>query len=443
MKSTQENAFGWGHYPVIKGVRALPDTPQELVQNWHKMPFYTVASAMRRSYGDAALLSSGLMISPLAWQEIYALEDGILSCEAGCTLDSILQFIVPKGWFLPVTPGTKWISIGGAIASDVHGKDHFVSGAFSNYVLSFELLSASGEVVLCSRNQNAHLFWATLAGYGLTGIILSVKLRLKRIPSTSLKQSCYKVHDLAEMLHLFEQKSKENPFAVAWIDALAKNEHLGRGHLLLANWVEQMPQHKQYVAHKNQRITIPPVFSGKLLNHASVKAFNTLFYHKQQAIAKNHVLHYNPYFYPLDKFEKWYRLYGKSGFVQYQFVLPQEAVQEGMKTILARISTAGFGAFLGVLKKMGNADNPLLAFPMQGYSLALDFKRERRLLAFLSQLDQMVIDYGGRVYLAKDARLDAESFAKMYPNAEKWKQIKAQIDPQNRFQSELSKRLLD
>jgi decaprenylphospho-beta-D-ribofuranose 2-oxidase len=443
MQKYKNKVSGWGRYPQVEGMIFAPNSPEDLVEAWADLPYFKLPFGQRRSYGDASLLASGVMIGTAHWNQILQLEDGLITCQSGCTFDQILRKIVPLGWFLPVTPGTKFVSVGGAIGSDVHGKDHVWRGSFSNFVLSFKLLLADGNVLNCTRTQNTEVFWATLAGYGLTGIVLEATFRLQKIPSPFLVQRTYKVPNLAETLRLYTQKSKEAPFTVAWIDGLAKGEHLGRSHLLCANWeVETTPPHRWKI-HPKRTFEIPSFVPPNILQKNTIKAFNVLYFHKQHRLVKAQKIHYNNCFYPLDALQHWHRLYGKSGFIQYQFVLPEAAAAEGLADILNRIGNAGFGAFLGVLKKMGAADAPLLAFPMQGYSLALDFKRERRLLAFLAELDQVVADYGGRIYLTKDARLNAEDFHKMYPNADKWKQIKAQIDPQNQFQSELSKRLLD
>lgn len=443
MKRQQERVSGWGKYPVIDGVVVSPESATALQSDWQKLPHFKLPVGARRSYGDAALLGSGAMLDLLPLNQILSFEDGILTCEAGCTLAEILTYAVPKGWFLPVTPGTKYITVGGALASDVHGKNHHFCGALSNFVLSIEVLTASGEVLHCSRLQHKDLFWATLAGYGLTGVILQASFRLEKIPSAFIHQQTYKVQNLAEAFYLLTQKEADFPFSVAWLDCLAKGEHLGRSLVMFGKWAtaEHLPDAKRFKCHKAPHLVLPERFPSAFLQKWGVKSFNTAYYHKQQKAVKSALTHYNPYFYPLDGIQDWNRMYGKKGFIQYQFVLPEASALIGMRAILERIAAKGWGSFLVVLKKFGAADIPYLSFAQRGFTLALDFKMQDGLLPFLQELDQMVIAHGGRNYLTKDSTMTADSFREMYPNWEKWRLVKDKFDPHHQFQSALSKRL--
>lgn len=430
----------WGNFPVIETNMISFKTVTELCDNTRSGPTY-IARGKGACYGDASLNEK--IVSTLKFDNIIEFDDvqGILSCQSGVTFDSLLQFLIPKGWFLPVTPGTKFITVGGAVASDIHGKNHHVEGTFRNHILNVEILLASGKIVNCSRETEADLFAATCGGMGLTGIILSVKFKLKKIESAYINQTAIKARNLDEIFELFE-KYKNTTYSVAWIDCLQSGDSLGRSLLMLGEHatatdlkIIPLPQ----TAYQ-QKMSVPFTFPNFVLNKYSIKLFNFLFYHKQFKKVKNSLEPFDKFFYPLDFIGKWNRMYGNRGFVQYQFVLPLENSKAGLHKILNEISQRGMGSFLAVLKLFGESDG-LLSFPMRGYTLALDFPIRDGLFEFLDELDKIVLQHGGRIYLTKDARMKKEVFWQSYPNAEKFKGIIKKYNPDFKWKSMQSDRL--
>jgi len=395
-----------------------------------------IARGMGRSYGDSALAPTVLGTAYLNLLSDFDADRGTVRCGAGVTLAELLSVFVPRGWFLPVTPGTKYVSVGGAIASDVHGKNHHLDGCFSEFVDSFQLLLASGDIVTCSRNEHADLFRATCGGMGLTGVILEATLRLKPIRSALIEQTTYKAVNLADALQLFGVHHGA-PYSVAWIDCLASGDAMGRSLIMLGEHSESgtlAPQAKR-------QMSVPVDMPAQLLNRYSIKAFNALYYNRVRDRESRQTIHYEPFFYPLDGLHQWNRLYGKQGFTQYQFVLPKEAGYAGMAAILHRIAASGRGSFLAVLKVFGKRNNNPLSFPIEGYTLALDFKLESGLFELLEELDAMVLDHGGRIYLTKDARMSERTFKRSYPRWEEFETVRARYGALGVFASRQSQRL--
>ncbi|MCO5949272.1 FAD-binding oxidoreductase [Mucilaginibacter flavidus] len=433
----------WGNYPVIESNEesfVFDEQLDELVSK--EQPF--IARGNGRCYGDASLADR--TISTLKFNKILSFDAaaGIFECQSGITLDQILTVIVPQGWFLPVTPGTKFITIGGALASDVHGKNHHVDGSISNHVLDFDLVLASGDVITCSRSVNHDLFEATCGGMGLTGVISRVKFSLKKIETSFIKQKQIKAANLQELIELFDTY-KDYTYSVAWIDCLKRGEHFGRSILMLGEHasVNELGENQKSNPLKlpgNKQITFPINMPSWVLNQFTVKAFNFLYYGKNFKKEINNVVSYEPFFYPLDKVLHWNRLYGKKGFVQYQFVLPLDAKQ-GLIEILTRISDEGLGSFLAVLKVFGKQES-MISFPKEGYTLALDFPVRGNLLAFLDELDELVLKYNGRLYMSKDARMKPKMLVAGYPELEKFKSIVKKYNPYGKIRSAQSDRLL-
>ncbi|NPA72992.1 MAG: FAD-binding oxidoreductase, partial [Gammaproteobacteria bacterium] len=369
---------------------------------------------------------------------------GLLTCSAGLAFADLLKTFVPKGWFLPVTPGTQFVTVGGAIASDVHGKNHHLDGSFSQHLTQLKLVIASGETLTCSQTENRLLFLATCGGMGLTGVIVEASFKLIPIESAYVSETTHKTANLAETLALFEHHEQAT-YSVAWIDCLATGDQLGRSLLMLG---EHTPKDALDTETENllkpanpSRFNVPFSMPNSLLNPYSIKAFNALYYHKTRQKQSQRQVHYAPYFYPLDSIQNWNRLYGKKGFTQYQFVLPKTAGLEGMTHILKTISDSKRGSFLAVLKAFGKGNDNYLSFPMEGYTLALDFKMDSSLLAFLDQLDEIVLSYGGRLYLAKDARMSEATFKQSYPNWEAFQEVRASVEAIGHFSSLQSQRL--
>jgi decaprenylphospho-beta-D-ribofuranose 2-oxidase len=439
MKKTVAN---WGNYPVVESEEktfSVVGQLSETLQNENEI----IARGNGRCYGDASLAKN--IISTLKYDKALSFDPvlGTFECQSGLTLDKILEIIIPKGWFLPVTPGTKFITIGGAVASDVHGKNHHVDGSFSNHIVEMDVLLSGGEVLTCSSTDNTDLFWATCGGMGLTGIITRVKFSLKKIESSYIKQKQIKARNLEEIIDLFE-KYKHYTYSVAWIDCLKKGNDFGRSILILGEHakLEQLDEIKKKKPLKlppKKQITFPFTLPSFILNQFTVKAFNFFYYTKNIKKEIDNIVSYEPFFYPLDAVLHWNRGYGKKGFVQYQFVLPLES-KAGLVQILERINKEGLGSFLAVLKIFGKQDD-LISFPKEGYTLALDFPVRKNLFAFLDELDTIVLNYGGRIYLSKDARMKPEIFWNGYPNAQKFLESLKKYNPSFKINSIQSVRL--
>ena len=402
-----QKVTNWGNFPVVEKEIKSEDTLQKIkdfVQNNNEI----IARGNGRCYGDASL--SEHIFSTKRLNKLISFDrlNGIIECESGVLLSEILEVIVQQGYFLYVTPGTKFISVGGAIASDVHGKNHHAEGCFSEYVISFSLLNENGEVLICSRTENTDKFWATIGGMGLTGIILSAKFKLKNIETAYIRQESIKAENLDEIFKLFDE-SEDWTYNVAWIDCLQKGKNIGRSILMRGEhaFKHQLPnklQEKPLRLKKKLNLTVPFYFPNFVLNNLTVKIFNFLYFNKQTKKEVKNNVDYETFFYPLDIANDWNKIYGKGGFIQYQFVIPKEKGKEGMKEILETIAKSGNGSFLAVLKLFGkNNAEAYNSFPIEGYTLALDFKVNAKLKHLIKKLDEVVEAYGGRIYLTKDS----------------------------------------
>ncbi len=438
----KKHIANWGNYPVVESNEESFSFPDQLHRLMDAQTSF-IPRGNGRCYGDASLAKR--TISTLKYNKILSFDTakGIFACQSGLTLDQILEVIVPKGWFLPVTPGTKFITVGGAVASDVHGKNHHIDGSFSNHILEMDVTLSSREILTCSPVMNPDLFEATCGGMGLTGIITRVSFQLKKMETSFIRQKQIKAANLEELIGLFETHQYYT-YSVAWIDCLKKGAHFGRSilllgeHALLTDLSEKQKQDPLRLPRKKQ-INFPFNLPAWVLNAFTVKAFNYLFYTKNFKKEINRVISYEPFFYPLDAILHWNRGYGKKGFVQYQFVLPLEAKQ-GLVEILNRISDKGLGSFLAVLKVFGKQES-IISFPKEGYTLALDFPIRPGLLAFLDELDLVVLRYGGRLYMSKDARMKPEVLETGYPDLGKFKDIVRKYNPDGRIHSLQSDRL--
>ena len=423
----------WGMYPQIKSkiftFKTKDNLRNILEENSTFIPF-----GNGRSYGDSALAENIIYSKPYSYFLDFDEEKGILHCQSGVLLSEIIEAFVPRGWFLKVTPGTKLITIGGAIASDVHGKNHHVEGCFSSCVEEFNLMLPNGEIKNVKKDDE--LFLATCGGMGLTGVILDAKISLKKINSKYINQTTIKTKNLKETFEAFEKYS-HMPYSVAWIDCLASGEDIGKCLLMVGDFADDG---KLDFKEKN-KINIPFNFPSFALNSLSVKAFNWLYYKKAPDGESKQKVDIDTFFYPLDAINNWNRIYGKGGFTQYQFILPKEKSYDGLKEILEKISNSKKGSFLAVLKLYGKENENYLSFPMKGYSLALDFKIEKGIFELLNSLDEIVLKYGGRIYLTKDVRVSKESFEKGYPNIEKFRNLRKEYGMDKKFQSLQSKRV--
>ena len=426
---------GWGRYPRADGAVSEPRSAAECAQAAAAAP-PVIARGLGRSYGDSALAPRVLSTRRLDRFRSFDAQTGLLACEAGVSLDAILQLVLPHGWFLPVTPGTRFVTLGGAIASDVHGKDHHANGTFTQHVRELELLLGDGATATASPACNPDLFHATCGGMGLTGVILAATVQLRRIASTDIVQTTRKLPCLQALLEAFEAEAAST-YSVAWIDCASTGAARGRSLLMLGEHADSGP----LAPLRGGALRVPVDMPHGLLGRTTAAAFNALHYGRVRQARSVRRVGLAPFFYPLDALQDWNRLYGAGGFVQYQFVLPMEAGAAPLADLLRRIADSGQPSFLGVLKKFGPANRNPLSFPLEGYTLALDFRADAAVFALLAELDAVVLDHGGRIYLAKDARMTAATFRRCYPRWEEFEATRARWRAHGRFASAQSRRL--
>lgn len=412
----------WGRYPF----------QEQSGIDLHWMPHTLPASigpllpqGNARSYGDSCMLKEGTVLSTRFMRRFISFdtESGIMRCEAGVTLADILSVAEPQGWFLPVTPGTKFVTVGGAIANDVHGKNHHVEGTFGSHVLQFELLRSDGSTRVCSAQKNADWYAATIGGLGLTGFITWAEIKLKKVANSGINAENIKYQNLTEFFQLSEESEQEYEYTVAWVDCLASGSKLGRGHFTRGNHARPV---QPSPSRKGLPLSMPIDPPVSLVNSLSLQAFNWLYYNRQLDRVSYQTMHYDPFFYPLDHIHNWNRMYGPSGFLQYQCVIPMQHSEAAITELLQRIGQANYGSFLAVLKVFGDVPSPaLLSFPRPGTTLALDFPyKGNKTMQLFNQLDDVVVQAGGALYPAKDAHMKAEHFQSFYPNAKKLEQFK-------------------
>ena len=440
----QAELTGWGANLRAECRLERPETTRAIRERLD--PRGSIARGLGRSYGDAAL-NTGRQVIDLTAVDHYIAFDGqtgLLTCEGGTSLAEIIADFAPRGWFPAITPGTKYVTIGGCIANDVHGKAHHAQGSFATCLERMTVLLASGEVVTTSRTELPDLFWATVGGMGLTGIILTATVRLKRIQTTYFRQQVVLAENLDAMLDALEEYDHV-PYSVANIDPSASGAGLGRGVLTIGDHAEvtDLPPEK---AADPLRIsgapwlTVPFELPELTLNPLSLRMVHLAieqFLSRGAAIA-----HYEKFFYPLDILNHWNRGYGRRGFTQYQFVIPMEDGRRQMRRLLEAIAAGGQLPSLNVLKRLGPESGGLLSFPFEGYTFAIDFPVRRGLPELLARLDWMVLEAGGRIYLGKDAYLSAAAFQAMYRHQiDAFLKVKAKYDPDNVFTSDLARRI--
>lgn len=391
-------------------------------------PGPVLAHALGRSYGDSCLIADGSLIqtSQLNKFRHFDPDSGRLSCEAGLSIADLLKFSVPRGWFIPVTPGTKQVTLGGAIANDVHGKNHHRRGTIGCHILELELMRSNGERLHCSLSQETALFRATIGGMGLTGLILSCAIQLIPIESAYIDAEMIKTTGLDEFFEIDQSSDQDYEYTVSWIDCMAKGEARGRGVFIRGNHAKDGGL-RSYNKQRGALLSIPCDAPGFTLNPLSIKAFNLAYYHKQLSKLKIVRQGFNPFFYPLDAVENWNRIYGKKGLLQYQCTVPTDKVEE-LKQIFDKIEKSGQGSFLAVLKRFGSIPSPgLMSYPSEGYTLALDFRNiGPRSADLFQELDAIVVRAGGRLYPAKDAMMSPLTFQASYPQ---WTEFARYVDP--------------
>ncbi len=444
MRSEHGRWSNWGLFPKVTGTIWWPGNAAEAADLLQR-PGTLGPRGNGRSYGDASL--GRRMVSGLGLEPQFELDEatGILRCSAGVLLDEVLLRAVPLGFFLWVTPGTRLVSLGGAIAGDIHGKNHHVHGSFSAFVDSITLLTGDGRTTTCSRTELPDLFRATCGGMGLTGFILEATLRLRPITSAYIRQRSIKCRDLQQLFALFEEHHAAT-YSVAWIDLMATGRHVGRSVLLLGEHATAAELHGKAAkaplrTHGQVRMRVPFFLPAFVLSPFTVRLFNRLYYLKAEGSGKPSLVHYAPYFHPLDAVGDWNRIYGRRGFVQYQFVVPLANGRKVMEDIIAELAGHGLVSFLAVLKRLGpGTPGSSLSFPMEGYTLALDIPLRKHTRAVLDRLDEKVARAGGRIYLAKDARMSAALVVRTYPPLEHFREMTKRYG-QGRFSTAQAERL--
>jgi FAD/FMN-containing dehydrogenase len=445
----EQQLTGWGGTAPHRSRVYRPAKRRELRDCLTQdLPGGVIARGMGRSYGDSATLDNGAVVLNERLNRMLAFDaaSGTLTCEAGVSFADVLETFVPRGYFLPVTPGTKFVTVGGAIAADIHGKNHHRHGSFGNFVESLELWTGRNEMLHCSRTENSDVFWATIGGMGLTGYIVSASFRLIPIETSMMRVDYRRVGNLSALLQVMGELEDQYTYSVSWIDCLARGPQLGRAVFIGAEHArrDELPDDRAatpLALSRTRRRSMPLNLPSVVLNPYSVAAFNGLYY-RAHPTRSNVLSSFEPFFYPLDKIDRWNRIYGKRGFVQYQALLPPETSAEGVPKLLEEIVGSRLASFLAVLKRTGEADQGLLSFCRPGITLALDLPNAGPPLRDLAtRLDRLVLDHGGRLYLAKDALSTPDAIAKMYPRLEEFRQVKSRVDPECKFISSQARRL--
>tara|TARA_B100000787_G_scaffold107845_1_gene80107 strand:- start:2311 stop:3609 length:1299 start_codon:yes stop_codon:yes gene_type:complete len=425
---------GWGNYSVVDAQILKPAKANE-VNKLIQVNKNIIARGLGRSYGDSANSNTVLDTTSLNSVLKFDSESGVILCESGVSIKEINKLTIPQGWFVPVTSGSSYVTLGGAIASDIHGKNHHLDGAFSDHILSAKLILGDGEILTISSTINSDLFQATCGGMGLTGIIISASIKLKPISSNLIKQTTIKNNSLEELFNQFEINFS-SPYSVAWLDCSNKSKSINS--LLFLG--EHLKKGKLIGSTKKQRY-IPIKFFSMFLNKHFIKIFNYAYYFKNLKKIKTTQVSLENYFYPLDSLMNWNFLYGKKGFIQYQFVIPKMNGVQILKKILDIINEHDQTPFLAVLKILGPQNNNYLSFPIEGYTLALDFKVSHGLLELISILDKVIALSGGRIYLTKDAIMSKEIFRECYPKWKEFEKIRRKYKAIRKFTSHQSLRL--
>ena len=440
---------GWGRTNPSRARLRTPTTVDELASLVSSLgPRGAIVRGLGRSYGDAAQNSGGTVIDLTGWRRILDIdsESAIVTVEPGVSLDELMRALLPHGLWVPVIPGTRQVTIGGAIAADVHGKNHHISGSFGNHVITMDLLLASGDTLtLTPDGPEAALFWATIGGMGLTGIITKATIALKRVESSYFLVDTEKVANLDELLTTLSARDDDYEYSVAWFDTATTGKDLGRavvtrGDNALLSDLEPRQRSTALELSARQIGHIPFALPNGLVNRVTARAFNALWYAKAPTKRDREVQNISRFFHPLDLIGDWNRVYGSKGFCQYQFVMPFGA-EDAFTAAVRRIAQSRHVSSLNVLKRFGPTNRSPLSFPIPGWTLAIDLPVRSGLQAMLDELDELVIAAGGRVYLAKDSRTSAHALHAMYPRLDEFAALRATIDPNSRFHSDLSRRL--
>lgn len=425
---TKPELVSWGRYPYSPQYKHnvnwrdnIVSTLQFVTSNYQE----TLPFGNGRSYGDSCLATSNHLIALRSLNRFIAFDkvNGLITAESGATLEEILNLIIPHGWFLPVTPGTKFVTLGGAIANDVHGKNHHVRGTFGRHIKQFGIIRSDNPYLICSPDSNGELFNATIGGLGITGVIAWAEIKLVPIVSSQMTTLTVRFDDLDEFISLSDELDHQHEYSVAWVDCAAKGRATGRGIFMVGDHCKS----GELFVHNSRKLNVPLTPPISLINQLTLKAFNSMYYGKTMTGRVYGKSDYDPFFYPLDGINNWNRIYGRKGFQQYQCVIPSTNARDAIYELLKVISRSGNGSFLAVLKRCGDVQSPgLLSFPLPGISLALDFAQSSSLNQLFAQLDEIVRSAKGRLYPAKDAHMSAVDFQCFYPN---WIDLQKFKDP--------------
>ena len=432
----------WGNVSTSESCLREPDSILDLSEILKSIGDKgCIARGFGRSYGDQPLNSDGDVIRPPSVSKKLEnlSSNGIATVKSSMTFAELLKQVVPLGWYMPVVPGTSYITIGGAIAADIHGKNHYRKSSIADHVESMTLMLADGDTIHCSKTEESSIFWTTIGGLGLTGVILEATIQLMRIQSSSVLVERKGFKNFTELFEAMKSQVDKADYSVAWLD-LASKDNLGRGILETANH-QELAEGSQFSYETKPLLALPRYMPDGLLRPSTIKKYNSLRFllaDKEKSLKENEL---SAFMHPLDKVGNWNRLYGKTGVIQWQVAVP-EVSEHVLFDIIDSIHKTEAPAFLVVLKKLGPANQAPLSFPMEGWTLAVDFPaKHQEIHDYLDALDQEIVNVGGRIYLAKDARLNPDLIPKMYPRIDEWKSIRQNIDPNNRWQSDFSRRL--
>lgn len=439
---------GWGRTaPTEAELVSVADKDAALAVVRDAGPRGVLARGLGRGYGDCAQNAGGSVLDGPSLSGLLDVDlpNARVRALAGTSLDDLMRWLVPLGLFVPVTPGTRSVTVGGAIAADIHGKNHHRKGSWGNHVESFRLIDGSGEIRDVSLESDPALFWATMGGMGLTGVVVDATIRMQPVESSLLMVDSDRAPDLDSIMQLMVEGDDSYDYSVAWIDLIATGAGMGRsvldrGRFATRDEVDAAGVADPYHYAPHHLVTAPDIFPSGLLNRLSIRAFNELWFRKAPKQKRDQLWSIEKFFHPLDMVGEWNRMYGPRGFLQWQYAVPDES-SEVVRTTVERLSSAGASSFLAVLKRFGPGNDGHLSFPTAGWTLALDIPAAGGLERLLDELDDLVVSAGGRIYLAKDSRVRPELVPQMYPRLDEWREVREKVDPEGRFRSDMSRRL--
>ena len=437
---SRQSLSGWGRTSTSIAEVVSPQNEAE-VQVELTSASEVIARGLGRSYGDAAQLSGGVVVDNRGLGGIGPIDgDGVVTLGAGVSFDELLAHCIPQGWFVPVTPGTRQVTIGGAVAADVHGKNHHLDGSFANHVLSMRLVTPMGAFSV-SPSEDAELFWATFGAMGLTGVVTIVTLRLMKIETDQVLVDTDRFTDLDSVMSAMASGDQGYRYSVAWVDCMTRGKHMGRAILTRGDHARGDEVDVSLTPPSSPKLFVPFNAPSGILNPLTIKVFNETWFRTAPKHEEREPQSLSSFFHPLDGVRDWNRLYGKRGFVQYQFCVPESSGETIVRAI-ETLSTSKVPSFLAVLKRFGPANAAALSFPMPGWTLALDLPvGSAKLPDVLDRLDDLVLEAGGRIYFAKDARLSPDKVRSMYPRLSEFLSVKSRVDPDHHLTSDLARRL--